>query len=322
MKHFFIVFFYLITQFCTSQVLQQKVLTGIQLMNIYDLDINKHSFYADFYLWFKWKGDINPIDIEFINSIEKWGSTRRVFYEPAKLLPDGYFYNGMRVEARFYHAFDLAAFPLDKHELNIHMENNLHPADSLLYVADSNAMFMRKGFALSGWNILAMKTEEHKNIYPTNLGETYKSDVAFSNFTFKLNIERPIRYFLLKLFLPLLITIFISLSALLISVERTDARISVVMGSLLTAVFLQQSYSSALPDVGYMVLMDKIYLLVYLMIMLIMLRVVWVGRELAYNTNFQQITVKNIDFKITVALLLGLFTGIIFFSFINFFIIL
>jgi len=311
-KRIFLLFFIHLATFCAAQQPQEKVLTGIQLMNIYDLDINKHSFYADFYLWFKWKGNINPIEIEFINSIEKWGSTRRVFYEEPKLLPDGYFYNGMRVEARFYHAFDLAQFPLDKHELNIHIENNLHPADSLLYVADSNATFMRKGFALSGWNILSMRTEEHKSIYPTNLGETNKSDVAFSNFTFKFHIERPIRYFLLKLFLPLLITIFISLSALLISVERTDARISVVMGSLLTAVFLQQSYSSALPDVGYMVLMDKIYLLVYLMIMLIMLRVVWVGRELAYNTHFQPLLVKNVDFKITIGLLLGLLTGVIF----------
>jgi hypothetical protein len=311
-KNFFIVFLLSIANFCWAQQPQEKVLTGIQLMNIYDLDINKHSFYADFYLWFKWKGDINPTEIEFINAIEKWGSTRRLFYEQAKILPDGYFYNGMRVEARFYHAFDLAKFPLDKHELNIHIENNLHPADSLLYQVDSNATFMREGFALSGWNILSVKSEEHKNIYRTNLGESDKSDVAFSNFTFKLSIERPIRYFLLKLFLPLLITIFISLSALLISVERTDARISVVMGSLLTAVFLQQSYSSALPDVGYMVLMDKIYLLVYLMIMMIMLRVVWVGRRLAYDNNFQQLKVSELDFKIAIALLLGLLIGIIF----------
>ena len=312
MKQFFIWFFLILPYFCLAQSPQEKVYTGIQLMNIYDLDINKHSFYADFYLWFKWKGERNPIDIEFINAIEKWGSTRRIFYETPKLLPDGFFYNGMRVEARFYHAFDLAAFPLDKHELNIHLENTNFPTDSLVYVADEKTTFMRKGFALSGWNILSIKTEAHSTIYPTNLGETDKGEVAFSNFTFQLSIERPIRYFLLKLFLPLLITIFISLSALLISVDRTDARISVVMGSLLTAVFLQQSYSSALPDVGYMVLMDKIYLLVYLMIMLIMLRVVWVGRKVAYSSNFESILAKNQDTKMSITLLTGLLLGIMF----------
>ena len=60
-----------------------------------------------------------------------------------------------------------------------------------------------------------------------------------------------------------------------------DARISLPIGGLLSTVFLQQSYSSALPDVGYMVLMDKIYLLVYALIAGIMLRVVLAGNRVS-----------------------------------------
>lgn len=36
--------------------------------------------------------------------------------------------------------------------------------------------------------------------------------------------------------------------------------------ALLTTVFLQQGYSSALPEVGYLVLLDKIYALAYFLI--------------------------------------------------------
>ncbi len=50
----------------------QQVRVGVYLMNLYDLNMDEHSFYADFYIWFKWKGPIDPTNIEFVNSIEKW----------------------------------------------------------------------------------------------------------------------------------------------------------------------------------------------------------------------------------------------------------
>jgi len=85
-----------------SKKAPQKVYTGIYLMNVYDLDINGYSYYADFYLWFRWKGKLDPTKIEFVNSIEKWGSTQVMFHDSTKTLPDGYSYNGMRFEGRFY----------------------------------------------------------------------------------------------------------------------------------------------------------------------------------------------------------------------------
>jgi len=63
------------------------------------------------------------------------------------------------------------------------------------------------------------------------------------------------------------------------------------VGSLLTAVFLQQSYSDALPDVGYMVLMDKIYLLAYLLIAAVILRLILIGNRL------REVKKRELDFQ-------------------------
>ncbi|HNE30394.1 MAG TPA: hypothetical protein PLW66_14560, partial [Saprospiraceae bacterium] len=52
----------------------QQVRVGMYLMNLYDLNMDEHSFYADFYIWFKWKGPIDPTNFEFVNSIEKWST--------------------------------------------------------------------------------------------------------------------------------------------------------------------------------------------------------------------------------------------------------
>ncbi|MBK7407000.1 MAG: hypothetical protein IPL49_13460 [Saprospirales bacterium] len=258
----------------------QQARCGIYLMNLYDLNVSEYSFYADFYVWMKWEGDRDPMNIEFVNAVEKWGFTQLDFSDTAEVLEDGSSYNGMRIEGRFFHSFDLRRFPLDRHELDIRIENVDYPQDSLAYIPETEGDLFRKDFAIPGWQVEGARMETHSNFYNTDFGDPGAKDSTFSNFTFKLVISRPLSYFLLKLLLPLLVVIMASLGGLLIHPNHIDARISLPIGGLLSCVFLQQSYSSALPDVGYMVLMDKIYLLSYMLIAAIMLRIIVVGNRL------------------------------------------
>ncbi|MBK7871349.1 MAG: hypothetical protein IPJ74_12080 [Saprospiraceae bacterium] len=273
----------------------QKVYTGIYLMNLYDLNVDEFSFYADFYIWFKWKGERDPTNIEFVNAVEKWGFTEEIFNEEPLLLPDGYHYNGMRVEGRFYHSFILDDFPLDQHNLDIRIESVDFPLDSLVYVPDTSTVFFRKDLLIPGWEISGADILTNENFYNTNFGEPGRSGAAFSNFTFHLNINRPFSYFGLKLMLPLIVVILASLGGLFVHPNYIDARISLPIGGLLSCVFLQQAYSDALPDVGEMVLMDRIYLLSYLLIALIMLRVIIVGNKIARNGKEEGQNLKRYD---------------------------
>lgn len=266
----------------------QKVYVGIYLMNVYDLDINAYSYYADFYLWFRWKGDLDPTNIEFVNAVEKWGFTKTMFHDTNQVLPDGYRYNGMRIEGRFYHSFTLKDFPVDDHPLDIRIESIEYPRDSLVFLPDTSKQLLREGFKIPGWDIKRAYLHYHDNTYHTNFGEPYGAP-TFSNFTFILNISRPFSYFLLKLLLPLLVVIMASLLGLYIHPHYIDARISLPIGGLLSCVFLQQSYSSALPDVGYMVLMDRIYLASYVLIAMIMLRIIIASNELAGKNTRENI---------------------------------
>ncbi|MDX2247750.1 MAG: hypothetical protein SF052_13280 [Bacteroidia bacterium] len=276
---FFVSAFKLVSQNPEPSGYPQEVLTGTYLINVFDLDINRHSFYVDCYIWFKWKGDLDPMNIEFVNAVDKWGATMAPFYEEPKQLEDGYFYNGMRYEGRFYHAFNLEKFPLDHHFLDMQIENVDYSIDSLIYIPDTHSAYVREDFHLPGWDILGLDVKSESHTYPVNFGDMEKTSTGFSNFMLQLHLRRPMNYFLLKLLLPVLIVIIASLGALLIHPASIDARISLPIGGLLSAVFLQQSYSAALPDVGYMVLMDKIYLLVYALIAAVMLRVVVAGNR-------------------------------------------
>jgi hypothetical protein len=285
---------------------------GIYLMNLYDLNVSEYSFYADFYLWMKWEGECDPMNIEFVNAIEKWGFTQIDFEEEASEDEAGAYYNGMRTEGRFFHSFDLRRFPLDRHELSIRVENADHPVDSLVYVPETQAGLYREDFAIPGWKIEGARILSHSNFYNTDFGAPEAGPSYYSNFTFLLTIARPLSYFLLKLMLPLLVVIAASLGGLFIHPNHIDARISLPIGGLLSCVFLQQSYSSALPDVGYMVLMDKIYLLAYILIAAVMVRIIAVGNRLNRRQGIDAMAFFRRDRRYSMGFFAAFLSGVVF----------
>ncbi len=102
-------------------------------------------------------------------------------------------------------------------------------------------------------------------------------------FQYSLKIARPVSFFLWKLLLPLVIVTATSWESLLLNPQHIDSRIGLPVTGLLTAVFLQESYSSNLPDVGYLVLLDKIYAMAYILIFISILEAIitaeWINDE-------------------------------------------
>ena len=246
----------------------EQVETGIFAMNLYDIDIARNTYYLDFYIWFKWQGDIDPTgSLELANGVEDWGlSSVPVYEEPEELL-DGSFYQAWRVEGRFVQPLILDRYPLDRHNLNILVENSVYTTEQLVYVADGEASGYSDSLAVPDWKIQGFEVSNRVRQYTTNFGDPRIGDGAqHSVFQYSLKIARPVSFFLWKLLLPLVIVIATSWGSLLLSPQHIDSRIALPVTGLLTAVFLQESYSSNLPDVGYLVLLDKIYAMAYILI--------------------------------------------------------
>jgi len=290
----------------------QQVKVGVYLMNLYDLNMDEHSFFADFYIWFKWKGSIDPTNIEFVNSIEKWS----IISAPSgdgtdSLLKDGTNYRIFRVEGRFFHSFLLNRFPLDRHGLDIQIENPEHPADSLAYLPDTAGAAIRNTLQLVGWQMEGCKLESGVHDYRTNFGNPEENAQRYSNLTCMVFLARPMSYFLLKMMLPLIVVMLVSIGALMLHPTHIDTRASLPIGGLLTAVFLQQSYSDALPDTGYMVLMDKIYLLAYVLISLVLLQVIRSGNRLVKQTDTPDARFIRQERRLAVFYLCVFFAGVL-----------
>jgi hypothetical protein len=245
----------------------QRVTVGFYPMNVYGVDISSNTYYIDTYIWFKWKGKIDPIaDLEFTNAVEDWSMTQKPGYEKPQLQPDGSLYQILRMEGRFFQPYNLAKFPLDRQQLGILIENSIYTAQQLVYLADTQDTGYSPTVSVQGWQVMGWQTHNLLHTYPSNFGLAVPELTPYSALRYEMHVERPLNYFIWKLLLPLIIVLVSSLGAFLLHPSYVESRIAIPVSALLTIVFLQQSYSAALPEVGYLVLLDQIYALSYLLV--------------------------------------------------------
>ena len=254
----------------------QQVKTGIFALNVYDFNISSHTYYLDFYIWFKWKGEIDPTEnLELSNGVEQWGMSSVPIYPEPEKLPDGSYYQIWRVNSRFVQSLNLHQYPLDHHSLNILVENYRYTIDQLVYLADSEESGYSDDLFLPDWKIRDFNIANMVRDYPTNFSDPrMENNHQYSVIQYSLNIDRHLSFFIWKLLLPLIIVIAVSWSTFLLNPQNFDSRITLPVTCLLTSVFLQQSYSANLPDIGYLVLLDKIYVIVYILIFISILEAI------------------------------------------------
>lgn len=246
----------------------RKVIVGAYVNNIHNLDLRTHSYGLDFYLWFRWKNPrIDPSKtLEIMNPFELWAITVRSSTEKPVRLPGGEFYQVLRIEGRFNRKFDLSQYPFDRQTLTIEVEDNRHDAHEIEYVPDSDTVRLNPSLALPGFilgepslNILAAR-------HPTRFGDPRENASAmdFSRLSIQIPVIRPAFTYALKFMLPILCVVFCTALMFFFNPSFVDARVGIGITALLTIVALQITLNEDLPEVDYLVLIDKIYLSAYL----------------------------------------------------------
>jgi hypothetical protein len=253
-----------------------EVYVGAYAMTVQELDQQNSSFYADFYLWFRWDAvDGDPeydpsSSMEFVNNLERWGLTQNAVYEKPKELPNGQFTQQYHVQGKFFSALDLSGYPLDEHRLSLEMEDTQVTDDGLVYLADTEQSGLDAGLKIPGWAIKGSNMTVLTHTYETKFGEAEGAGDTYSRASFGIEIERPKNFFVWKLMMPLVIVVLIALSILVVHPSMTEVRLAAPATALLALVFLQQAYTSTLPETGNLVLLDKIYVLSYALIVALM----------------------------------------------------
>lgn len=280
----------------------EEVRVGLYSMSVYDLDLSSNTFYADAYVWLRWSGQIDPVaTLEFTNMVEEWGKLQEPILEEPRRLPDGSNYQLLRVEGRFVQPFSLADYPLDGHALSILMEDTTHGLNQLTYVIDRQSSGVSSTFQIPGWQLAGWKAELLQHSYGTDFGDVLEPS-RYAVARFEIEIRRPISFFVSKLMLPLVIVVVAALVALLVNPRLIDARLALPLGALLSAIFLQKSYADSLPDLGYLVLMDRIYLLAYPLILVVLIRSVRAYMVPHPPTDAEVVQIRRADRKVMAVL--------------------
>lgn len=275
----------------------QVVTVGFYPLNVYGVDPATSTFTYDGYIWFRWKGIIDPTQtVEFTNSVDRSSLTKEFLFDAPQVGPDGSSYQIMRIESQFLKPFSLASFPLDQHELSIVLEDSLHGVDQLVYEIDQSDTSYAPNLSISGWRLNGWSHERTVVDYASTFGDRSVAQASqFARISFNLSIARPESYFVWKLLLPLVVVLCGAWIALLLNPLLTETRAALPASALLTTVFLQQSYTAALPETGGLVLLDKIYVVAYVLIVLTLGRVIVKSIDIEQKGEEQVRSLRTMD---------------------------
>jgi len=218
----------------------------------------------------------------------------------------------MLVQGRFFQPFNLVDYPLDHQTLSISVEDSNWGEDKLVYVPDQTDSGYGAMLKIPGWNLEGWRMQSTVQDYASRFGETGKNAAArYAGLEFELVMARPISYFLWKLLLPLVIVLTANWLVLLLKPEHIEVRTALPATALLTLVFLQKSYSDTLPAIGALVLMDKIYVVAYVLVIATMVQVIatakWsrlkVEQAVVIRMDRRSLMIQTAVFAATVALL-------------------
>ena len=268
----------------------QRVKIGVYLRNVESVDMQSNTYFLDLLLWVKWKGDIDPTKtLRIVNAIDTWGLTMTPAYETPKKLADGDFYQRYSVEGRFYHKFWLGTYPLDWQKVTLELEDTEHVAGELVFVPDEESGKMSDHLQIPGWRIDKVYNEVQEVVHPTDygMGERTQERRTFSHYRCGLKLYRPASFFLLKMVPPMVIVVLCCFIVFFLHPDHVDARISTVITALLTQVFLQLTFTSSLPNLSILVLLDQIFNCSYFIMFLILVECVIVNR---LNDRRQRLT--------------------------------
>ncbi|MGK7921199.1 MAG: ABC transporter substrate-binding protein [Trichodesmium sp.] len=257
------------------------VYVGLDINEVNYLDEKTSTYVVDFYLWFRYQGNMNPDQIEFSNyGIERLDSGEKLtLEEPIQSGEEnGVKYKIYRVKADFQEKFNFQNYPFDKQRLTVRFRHTELTRDRLIYAIDLIGMqnitgkklfnqWKKKVFKeITSWTPTKITFFQNTLVNNSTLGYRKlidtKSNLEYSQFNAVIEIKRKLLSFSIKNLLPLWFFVGVAYLFLFLPFDLLSAEL--FSGLLLAVVFYHLSLLQALPEgIGYVVALDYAFYLVY-----------------------------------------------------------
>jgi len=242
------------------------VYVGVEMIELRDLNTSNQNYFANFFIYFRWNGDDQPLNILFSNSSTPRLSLGTPLSE--QVTDAGLNYRLYRVQATFDEPMDFHDYPWDQHSLTIRMVNPVLDQNDLMYVPDPAAMSLsqqerqrssmdlgRSFNRIPSWQVKEVIFAQSSI---TSTADDYDVDslVQYSEFQVVIDIGRDVNSFLAKNLLPLAMLSLVTYIAIWFPAEQAGARVGFAITALLSSSVMLNTISNHLPEIGYTVAIE------------------------------------------------------------------
>ncbi len=247
-----------------------NLLFGMEIQDIYDLNISSNSFTADFYYWVKM--DTSNRDAEKYISFQNMKSSQSTKELVIESTEGSSIYKLYRVSGNFYVNYNLADFPFDKQELSVNVEI-LIPDDRMKISFDQSSLLLDpqtiEKYKVTGWNKKAYYVTVD-NLITRSLKGDPKGQPGllkkFKSFAFCLDVERIVLGSFLQIILPLILIGLVAVSLLFIKNLSFENVGEVSVGVFLSIIAFSISLSGMIPSSNYLTRADILFWLTFVVV--------------------------------------------------------
>lgn len=251
----------------------QIVYFGIDINEISNLNTATGNYTLDFFVWFRYRGELDLQKIEFSNAVTPISLVNPIWSRER----NGMQIQTFKVRGTFHGDFQFKDYPFDKQNIILEVRHRDRTSESLRFVTDN------LGMRLTGEDItlLSRLQEEdvfrsakgwqmtNANIYQdlvktaSTLGETRsfqgETAVNYSKMKMEMEISRKLTSYSTTILLPMVILFNIGLLLFAIPIREIPPRLSGGILVLVTVSLLRARLSNDLPNIGYLVAIDYIF---------------------------------------------------------------
>lgn len=248
----------------TTVSLPDTVKIGSYIVSIHDINFRDKEYTVRFWTWMLYN---NP-EFDFIQQVEV--PNAKTMEKPEMMVDTikGLTWVLLKMKCIMKQSWEVADYPFDDQELNIHVENTMFDASHLLFVADTAGSRYDPKLTVEGWDVTDFKVSTGKNSYKTSFGDPRVSsqNSEYASFNILIKLERSAWGLFLKIFLGMYIAFSIAVISFIIEPHNIDPRFGLPVGGLFASVGNKYIIDSILPENTSFTLVDSLHTITFLFI--------------------------------------------------------
>lgn len=251
----------------------QIVYFGLDINEISNLNTATGNYTLDFFVWFRYRGELDLQKIEFSNAVTPIDLSNPIWSRER----NGMQIQTFKVRGTFHGDFEFKDYPFDKQNIILEVRHRDLTSESLRFVTDN------LGMRLTGEEVTLLSRLQDEDVFrsakgwemtnanifqdlvktASTLGETRsfqgETAVNFSKMKMEMEISRKLTSYSTTILLPMVILFVIGLLLFAIPIREIPPRLSGGILVLVTVSLLRARLSNDLPNIGYLVAIDYIF---------------------------------------------------------------